>query len=76
MLAVGDAAGTARVFDAATRAVRAELRGHNPGNAPPGEFTARKFALPGLALSRDGRRLLFTQIDREGGDLMLVDKFR
>jgi hypothetical protein len=30
----------------------------------------------GLALSPDGRRLLFTQVDYSGQDLMLVENFR
>jgi hypothetical protein len=31
---------------------------------------------PGLALSPDGRSLLFTQLDASGADLMLLENFR
>jgi hypothetical protein len=31
---------------------------------------------PGLALSPDGRWLLYAQIDRYGADLMLAENFR
>ena len=31
---------------------------------------------PGLALSPDGRWLLYAQMDRAGADLMLVENFR
>ncbi len=31
---------------------------------------------PGLCISRDGRRLLFTQLDQSGCDIMLADNFR
>jgi Tol biopolymer transport system component/tRNA A-37 threonylcarbamoyl transferase component Bud32 len=31
---------------------------------------------PGISVSADGRRLLFTQVDRWGSDLMLIDGFR
>ena len=31
---------------------------------------------PGLTLAHDERRILFTQQDRRGSDLMLVENFR
>jgi len=31
---------------------------------------------PGLAVSPDGRTLLYTRLDRSGSDLMLVENFR
>jgi Tol biopolymer transport system component/DNA-binding winged helix-turn-helix (wHTH) protein len=36
---------------------------------------AEKF-LPGLAVSPDGRSLLYCQMDRSGSDIMMVDNFR
>src|SRR5262249_29064459 len=57
LLAVGEAGGTAWVYDAATRAKRAELRGHQPRGAF-GEFMNAQYALPSLAFSRDGRTLV------------------
>ena len=35
-----------------------------------------KPAFVGMAVSPDGRRLLFSQLDREESDLMLVDNFK
>ena len=61
-------------------------------NDEPGGETIRRFRLAtgedtriaglaktaylGLALSPDGRYLLYSQIDQQGSDLMLVDQFR
>ena len=39
-------------------------------------FGLTKPAWLGLSLSPDGRRLLFTQVEREESDLMLVDNWR
>lgn len=32
--------------------------------------------LPGLAVSPDGRSLLYCQMDRSGSDIMMVENFR
>ena len=50
-------------YDFASKTVRRVYRTERP-------------VAPGLTLAPDGRRILFTQQDRSGSDLMLVDNFR
>jgi Tol biopolymer transport system component/predicted Ser/Thr protein kinase len=50
-------------YDFATKTTRALYRTNRPIYA-------------GMTLSPDGRRMLFTQVDRTGSDLMLVEHFR
>ena len=46
---------------------------YRSGNGDP---PVRQAGLLGLRLSLDGRELLYTQIDQEGSDLMMVENFR
>ena len=39
-------------------------------------FSVPKPVFVGFSVSRDGRSILYTQIDRHGADLMLVEGFR
>jgi hypothetical protein len=52
-----------RFFDFASKTTRTVYRTEHPVG-------------PGLTLAPDGRRILFTQLDRRGSDLMLVENFR
>jgi hypothetical protein len=44
----------------------------------PVATTEKKLArwIPSLAVSPDGKHLLYTQIDQQGSDLMLMENFR
>ncbi len=48
------------------------------GKATPVATTEKRLArvVPSLAVSPDGKYLLYTQIDQQGGDLMLIENFR
>ena len=52
-----------RFYDFASRSTRPVYRTERPVG-------------PGLTLAPDGRRILFTQLDRTGSDLMLVENYR
>ena len=39
-------------------------------------LTVERRVLYGLTVSPDGRRILYTQVDEAGSDLMLVENFR
>ena len=52
-----------RFYDFASKTTRTVYRTEHPVG-------------PGLTLAPDGRRILFTQQDRRGSDLMLVENFR
>jgi Tol biopolymer transport system component len=52
-----------RFYDFATETTRTVFRTERP-------------VAPGMTLAPDGRRILFTQLDRHGSDLMLIENFR
>jgi hypothetical protein len=43
---------------------------------PTGFTTPRRIGNNGLALSLDGKRLVFPQLDEAGSNIMLVEHFR